>query len=150
MIKLEFATDIRKSCKTCIRFHKEGQFCMIQESNTGGNPHPPIPNPDAWTCNMQKTVAELFQNPDTPCAGCDAANDIGLCLIDHKLFHESCPYQDGAQVVSLGWAIKNATDVLDLITKDHHTPTDNEIIDAMRRGSFTFKPKTSEERKAVR
>ena len=85
MIKLEFATDIRKSCKTCIRFHKEGQFCMIQESNTGGNPHPPIPNPEAWTCNMQKTVAELLQKLDTPCAGCEAATNVGLCKIDQKL-----------------------------------------------------------------
>ena len=145
MIKLEFATDIQKSCKTCIRFHKEGQFCMIQESNTGSNPHPPIPNPEAWTCNMQKTVAELLQKPDTPCAGCKCATNVGLCKIDQRLSHEYCPHQDGTQVVSLEWAIKNATDVLKLITKDHYTPTDTEIIDALRRGSFTFKPNKANE-----
>lgn len=61
MIKLSFAEDEESSCKTCIWFNDFAKFCMKQESNTGNNPNPTIPNPEAWTCEMHRNRKDFQQ-----------------------------------------------------------------------------------------
>lgn len=59
MVQLEFATDKETSCDTCIWFNHYAMFCMRQESNTGNNKNPKIPNPDAWTCPRHRNKKDF-------------------------------------------------------------------------------------------
>ena len=59
MIRLEFATDAKRTCKTCAKFDRDGMYCTVQRSETGLNTHPALRNPEAWTCLQHSNGPEV-------------------------------------------------------------------------------------------
>lgn len=149
MINLEFTTDETKSCKHCYYFNQEGKYCEVQESHTGSNSHPPIPNPEAWACELyvepyvepNNTNTYEEESNKSPCNDCKYCTGA-CCYVDSMLIYDrdSCPYEEtGFTAIPIKWAIKNIRDVIIMI-ENHEPFTMNDIYRVLSNCSFKIKP----------